>query len=57
MVVWWALSQTSWQLQATTNLATAGSVWTGHAYVTNGSNCVYIESPPSGNRFYRLYSP
>ena len=43
-----------WQLQATTNLITAGSVWTARSYVTNGANCVYVESPPAGNRFYRL---
>jgi hypothetical protein len=57
VVVWWAVSPTSWQLQATTNLVTTGSIWTGRAYVTNGANCVYTESPPSGNRFYRLYKP
>ena len=58
VVVWWALSETRWQLQATTNLVTAGSVWTGHAYATNGANSIYIESPPTGNRFYRLkYQP
>jgi hypothetical protein len=52
--VWWAVSETSWQLQATTNLVTGGSVWSGRSYTTNGSNCVYVESPPVGNRFYRL---
>ena len=52
--VWWAVSATSWQLQATTNLVTGGSAWSGCAYVTNGANCVYLESPPLGNRFYRL---
>ena len=57
VVVWWALSETGWQLQATTNLVTTGSIWTGRAYITNGANCVYIESPPSGNRFYRLHEP
>jgi len=57
VVVWWALSPTSWQLQATTNLVTAGSVWTSHTYATNGANCIYSESPPSGNRFYRLSKP
>jgi hypothetical protein len=57
VVVWWAVSPTSWQLQATTNLVTTGSVWTGRAYFTNGANCLYTESPPSGNRFYRLYKP
>ena len=55
--VWWAVSETSWQLQATTNLVTAGSDWTTRSYVTNGANCIYIESPPSGNRFYRLKQP
>ena len=55
--VWWAVSETSWQLQATTNLVTGGSAWWGCAYTTNGANCVYVESPPLGNRFYRLRSP
>src|ERR1035437_4557090 len=55
--VWWALSDTSWQLQATPNLAATGSIWTAHAYVTNGANCVYIESPSLGNKFYRLHKP
>ena len=52
--VWWALSETAWQLQATPNLVTAGSTWSPCTYVTNGANCIYIESPPAGNRFYRL---
>jgi hypothetical protein len=55
--VWWAVSETSWQLQATTNLVTGGSAWSGCAYVTNGANCVHVESPPQGNRFYRLQKP
>ena len=54
VVVWWAVSDSNWQLQAATNLVTAGSVWTAYAYVTNGANCVYIESPPIGKKFYRL---
>ena len=52
--VWWAVSGTSWQLQATTDLAKTGSVWTACSYGTNGANCVYVESPPTGKRFYRL---
>ena len=52
--VWWALSDTAWQLQATTNLVTAGSIWTEYSYQTNGVTCCRIESPPTGNRFYRL---
>ncbi len=55
--VWWAVSATTWQLEATTNLVTAGSNWTTRAYVTNGANCVYLESAPAGNRFYRLQWP
>jgi len=33
---------------------TSGSVWSACAYVTNGANCVYVETPPLGNKFYRL---
>jgi hypothetical protein len=55
--VWWAVSATSWQLQATANLLTTGSVWTACSYTTNGANCVHIESPPTGKRFYRLWNP
>jgi hypothetical protein len=57
VVVWWALSQTSWQLQATTNLPTSGSIWTDLSYQTNGATCCRIESPPAGNKFYRLKLP
>ena len=55
--VWWALPDTSWQLQATANLAGTGTSWTPCSYSTNGANCIYIESPPSGKRFYRLFRP
>jgi hypothetical protein len=55
--VWWEVSSTSWQLQATTNLVSAGSAWTPCSYTTNGATCAYIESPPVGNRFYRLRKP
>jgi hypothetical protein len=55
--VWWAVSDTGWQLQAATALASTGSTWTTCSYSTNGANCVHIESPPAGNRFYRLRSP
>ena len=57
VAVWWALSENRWQLQATTNLLTTGSAWTEYAYQTNGATCYRIESPPGGNRFYRLYKP
>jgi hypothetical protein len=52
--VWWALSGTSWQLRATTNLITGGSSWSSCSYFTNGANGVYVEAPPLGNKFYRL---
>ena len=55
--VWWAVSPTNWQLQATTALVRTGSTWTACSYTTNGANCVYIESPPTGKRFYRLSNP
>jgi hypothetical protein len=57
VLVWWAVSETSWQLQATTNLVATGSVWSNRTYTTNGAYCVYAESPPMGNRFYRLQKP
>ena len=52
--VWWLVSETTWQLQSTPNLVTAGSTWSPCYYQTNGANCVFIETPPSGNKFYRL---
>ena len=52
--VWWAVSGTSWQLQATTNLVVGGSTWSGCSYFTNGANYVHVEDPPLGNKFYRL---
>lgn len=52
--VWWPVPDTSWQLEATTNLASPGSVWEACSYTTNGANCEYIESPPTGKKFYRL---
>jgi hypothetical protein len=57
LTVSWALSATSWQLQATTNLMTAGSIWAECSYQTNGATCYRIESPPLGNKFYRLQEP
>ena len=57
VMVWWALSEASWRLQATTNLVTTGSIWTECSYQTNGATCCRIESPPIGKRFYRLRWP
>jgi hypothetical protein len=50
----WPVSDSSWQLQAATNLVSGGCTWSGCAYVTNGANCVYVESLPVGSKFYRL---
>ena len=50
ITVSWAVSDTSWQLQAATTLA-PGTTWTPCSYTTNGANCVYIEPPPSGRHF------
>jgi hypothetical protein len=48
------LSETSWQLQTTTNLLVTGTIWTECSYQTNGATCYRIESPPVGTKFYRL---
>jgi hypothetical protein len=57
VVVWWPVSETSWRLQATTNLLSTGSIWTDYSYQTNGATCRRIESSPAGNNFYRLKLP
>ena len=56
-IIWWTVSPTSWRLRATTNLAPTGAIWTDCSYQTNGATCYRLESPPTGNRFYRLQSP
>ena len=55
--VWWPVTDPGWQLEATASLVNTGSTWSPCSYVTNGVNCVFIESPPAGNRFYRLQKP
>ena len=57
VVVWWPVSETSWRLQATTNLLTSGTNWTDCSYQTNGPTCLHIESTPTGSQFYRLTLP
>jgi hypothetical protein len=57
VAVWWPVSETTWQLQTTPNLLATGSTWTACTYTTNGPNCIYIESPPVGKKFYRLRKP
>ena len=53
--VWWAVSDPAWTLQACTNLLSSGSSWASCSYQTNGPNCYYIEAPPTGRKFYRLF--
>ena len=57
LTVSWPLSETPWQLQATTNLLATGSIWTECTYQTNGATCYRIEYPPAGSKFYRLKQP
>ena len=57
VLVWWDVSPTSWRLRATTNLVPTGGDWSDYSYQTNGATCYRLESPPSGNRFYRLQWP
>ena len=59
VVVWWPLPEAGWQLQATTNLVTTGSVWTPlpPPYATNATSLYIVEPLPVGNKFYRLQRP
>jgi hypothetical protein len=54
--VWWGSSEMGWKLQVTTNLLSAGSVWVDRPppYQTNAMSIYYVESPPTGKKFYRL---
>jgi hypothetical protein len=60
VVVSWRGSAEGWLLHASTNLVTAGSVWTEipPPYQTNGlTNISFTEPAPGGNKFYRLHRP
>lgn len=56
VIVSWPLPAAGWRLHATTNLLTAGSVWTEipPPYQTNSANLQFTEPSPAGNKFYRL---
>ncbi len=56
VVVWWALSETTWLLETTSDLLNPNS-WTECSYQTEDAICYRIESPPVGNQFYRLKKP
>jgi hypothetical protein len=59
VVVWWALPDTGWKLQATTNLVSTGTVWLDcpPPYSTNATSLYYLESPPTGIKLFRLHKP
>ena len=59
VVVSWPGPEAGWKLQATTAVLPGGSVWTEipPPYQTNGSNFLFTEPVPVGNKFYRLHKP
>ena len=59
VVVSWPSPAEGWLLHATTNLVSAGSVWTEipGPYSSNGANLQFTELVPAGNKFYRLHKP
>ena len=60
VIVSWSAPADGWLLHATTNLVTAGSVWSEipPPYQTNGpTNISFLEPSPRGHKFYRLHKP
>ncbi len=60
VVVSWPLAGSAgWVLQATNALPNVAAPWPviPPPYQTNGTNLQYIETIPTGNKFYRLYKP
>jgi hypothetical protein len=58
VAVAWPNTDPNWKLHWTANLS--GTItWTevSPPYPTTGTNCVYVEPAPAGNRFYRLHKP
>ena len=58
VAVSWPNSDDAWKLQWTANLSDTVS-WTEIAppYPASGTNFMYVDLMPSGNRFYRLHKP
>jgi hypothetical protein len=56
-VVEWPGSDLDWKLRWTPSLSGAPVVWTEQAYSTNSTSSWFIQSTPTGNRFYQLHKP
>ena len=58
VAVSWPNGDSSWKLQWTASLGGTVS-WTeiGPPYSVSGTNYVYVDLAPNGNRFYRLHKP
>ncbi len=56
-MIWWPSPSSGWVLQQNTNLASTNWVAAPETVQDNGSIRYVIVSPPTGNRFYRLYKP
>ena len=58
VAVWWPSPSTGWILQQNTNSVTSGN-WSNVVTtpVDDGTHKTVIISPPTGNRFYRLFKP
>lgn len=60
VVVSWPAPAEGWLLHSTTAIIPGGSTWTEipPPYHTVGATTLfYVESPPSGTKFYRLHKP
>ncbi len=55
----WPSPAEGWTLEYATVLTGGTSLWTQipPPYQTNASSLYFTESPPAGNRFYRLHKP
>jgi hypothetical protein len=59
VVVSWPGPEAGWKLQATASLPTVPAAWTElpPPYVVSGTNLLFIEPWPVGNKFYQLHKP
>ncbi len=58
VVVAWQNTDPNWKLHRTASLSTPNT-WTEipPPYATSGTNCVFVEPAPTGNKYYRLHNP
>lgn len=59
VAVSWPGPEAGWKLQATPVLPAAPAAWTElpPPYLVSGTNLLFIEPVPVGNKFYRLHKP